>query len=59
MEFLRHRSTKWASSLLSPEALLETGRGLPHPHDVKVADFDWRNRYVRETQATRRVLSAR
>lgn len=40
VEFMHHCSTKWASYLLSLKALLETGRGLPHPHDVKVADVD-------------------
>ncbi|GIF63167.1 activator of HSP90 ATPase [Asanoa ishikariensis] len=40
VEFMHHCSTKWGSYLLSLRELVETGRGRPAPHDVKVADFD-------------------
>jgi len=35
-EFMHHCSTKWAVSLLSLKALVETGKGRPVPDDVQV-----------------------
>ena len=40
VEFMHHCSTKWAVFLLSLKALLETGEGAPHPHDVEVDEWD-------------------
>ncbi len=40
VEFMHHCSTKWAVYLLSLKALLETGAGAPHPHDVEVDNWD-------------------
>src|SRR5262249_10859852 len=36
VEFMHHCSTKWAVFLLSLKALLETGKGTPHPNEVKL-----------------------
>ena len=36
VEFMHHCSTKWAVFLLSLKSLLETGKGAPHPRDVKI-----------------------
>lgn len=38
-EFRAHCSTKWASFLLSLRDLVETGRGRPAPHDVKIGNW--------------------
>ncbi|AYG03217.1 SRPBCC family protein [Gryllotalpicola protaetiae] len=40
VEFMHHCSTKWASYLMSLKRLVETGKGTPSPHDVRVAEFD-------------------
>ena len=40
VEFMHHCSTKWAIYLMSLKALVETGRGVPHPHDVRIDDWD-------------------
>jgi uncharacterized protein YndB with AHSA1/START domain len=38
--FMHHCSTKWATYLMSLKSLAETGKGAPHPHDVKIDDWD-------------------
>ncbi|GAT67677.1 SRPBCC domain-containing protein [Planomonospora sp. ID91781] len=38
--FMHHCSTKWATYLMSLKSLVETGKGAPHPHDVKIDDWD-------------------
>ena len=35
-DLMHHCSTKWATFLLSLKALVETGRGAPHPNDVHI-----------------------
>jgi uncharacterized protein YndB with AHSA1/START domain len=40
VEFMHHCSTKWAVFLMSLKALLETGRGQPSPHDVKIDNWN-------------------
>lgn len=40
VEFMHHCSTKWAVYLMSLRSLIETGTGAPHPHDVRVDDWD-------------------
>lgn len=40
VEFMHHCSTKWASFLLSLKALLETGKGAPAPHDVRIDNWN-------------------
>jgi hypothetical protein len=35
-EFMHHCSTKWAAFLLSLKALVETGKGAPHPNDMRI-----------------------
>jgi uncharacterized protein YndB with AHSA1/START domain len=37
VEFMHHCSTKWATFLLSLKALLETGKGMPFPDDVRIS----------------------
>jgi uncharacterized protein YndB with AHSA1/START domain len=39
VEFMHHCSTKWAIFLMSMKSLVETGKGQPTPHDVKVGDW--------------------
>lgn len=39
IEFMHHCSTKWATFLMSLKALVETGAGAPHPHDVQISDW--------------------
>jgi uncharacterized protein YndB with AHSA1/START domain len=39
VEFMNHCSTKWAVFLMSLKALVETGTGAPHPHDVQISDW--------------------
>ena len=39
VEFMSHCSTKWATFLMSLKALVETGTGAPHPHDVQVSNW--------------------
>jgi uncharacterized protein YndB with AHSA1/START domain len=34
--FMHHCSSKWASFLFSLKALVETGKGAPHPNDVRI-----------------------
>jgi len=40
VEFMHHCSTKWATYLISLKQLVETGRGAPQPHDVKIDSWD-------------------
>lgn len=35
-EFMHHCSTKWAAFLISLKALVETGKGAPHPTDMRI-----------------------
>jgi uncharacterized protein YndB with AHSA1/START domain len=39
VEFMHHCSTKWALFLMSLKELVETGKGSPEPHDVKLGDW--------------------
>jgi uncharacterized protein YndB with AHSA1/START domain len=39
VEFMAHCSTKWATFLLSLRDLVETGRGTPAPHDLKIGNW--------------------
>jgi uncharacterized protein YndB with AHSA1/START domain len=39
IEFMYHCSTKWATFLMSLKALVETGRGLPSPSDVRIGNW--------------------
>ncbi|MFF4345029.1 SRPBCC domain-containing protein [Kitasatospora sp. NPDC001540] len=39
VEFMHHCSTKWAIYLMSLKKLVETGRGEPSPHDVRISDW--------------------
>lgn len=38
-EFMAHCSTKWATFLLSLRDWVETGRGQPAPHDLKISNW--------------------
>ncbi|MBM9913313.1 MULTISPECIES: SRPBCC family protein [Stenotrophomonas] len=40
VEFMHHCSTKWAIFLMSLKSLLETGRGQPSPHDIKIDNWN-------------------
>ena len=40
VEFMHHCSTKWAIFLMSLKSLLETGKGTPSPHDVKIDNWN-------------------
>ncbi|SCG76380.1 SRPBCC family protein [Micromonospora coxensis] len=40
VEFMHHCSTKWGTYLMSLKSLVETGKGAPAPHDVRVSDWD-------------------
>ena len=40
VEFMAHCSMKWASFMLSLKELVETGRGKPSPHDVKIDNWN-------------------
>ena len=40
VEFMHHCSTKWAIYMMSLKSLVETRKGSPNPHDVRVGDFD-------------------
>ncbi|WP_205325090.1 SRPBCC domain-containing protein [Glycomyces sp. YM15] len=40
VEFMHHCSTKWALFLMSLKQLLETGKGAPAPHDVRIDDWN-------------------
>lgn len=39
VEFMHHCSTKWAIFLMSLKSLVETGKGAPSPHDVRIGDW--------------------
>jgi len=39
-EFMYHCSTKWAVFLLSLKSLLETGKGAPHPVEIKLDSWE-------------------
>ena len=39
VEFMYHCSTKWGTFLMSMKSLLETGKGNPSPHDVKIGNW--------------------
>jgi uncharacterized protein YndB with AHSA1/START domain len=39
VEFMHHCSTKWAIFLMSLKSLVETGKGQPSPHDVRIGDW--------------------
>jgi hypothetical protein len=39
VEFMYHCSTKWATFLLSLKSLVESGKGVPAPDDIKVSDW--------------------
>jgi uncharacterized protein YndB with AHSA1/START domain len=39
VEFMYHCSTKWATFLMSLKQLVETGKGDPAPHDVKISNW--------------------
>lgn len=40
VEFMHHCSTKWGVFLMSLKSLLETGKGAPHPRDVKIDNWN-------------------
>ncbi|WP_067454281.1 SRPBCC family protein [Actinomadura macra] len=40
VESMHHCSTKWAIFLMSLKSLVETGKGAPAPHDVKIDNWD-------------------
>ncbi len=40
VDFMAHCSMKWATFLLSLKQLVETGRGLPAPDDLKIDDWN-------------------
>lgn len=40
VEFMHHCSTKWAMFLMSLKSLVETGKGAPYPHDVKIDNWN-------------------
>jgi uncharacterized protein YndB with AHSA1/START domain len=40
VEFMHHCSTKWGVFLLSLKSLLETGKGGPHPNDIKLDSWE-------------------
>ena len=40
VEFMHHCSTKWAVFLMSLKSLIETGKGAPDPHDVKINNWN-------------------
>jgi hypothetical protein len=40
VEFMHHCSTKWAVFLLSLKSLLESGKGAPHPNDLKIDSWE-------------------
>ena len=40
VEFMHHCSTKWAIFLMSLKALVETGKGAPDPHDLKIDNWN-------------------
>jgi uncharacterized protein YndB with AHSA1/START domain len=40
VEFTAHCSMKWATFLLSLRELVETGKGKPAPHDIKIDNWN-------------------
>jgi uncharacterized protein YndB with AHSA1/START domain len=40
VEFMHHCSTKWAVFMVSLKSLVETGKGAPDPHDVKIDNWN-------------------
>ena len=40
VEFMHHCSTKWAVFLLSLKSLLETGKGMPWPNEIKLDSWE-------------------
>ena len=40
VEFMSHCSMKWATFLLSLRAYVETGKGVPAPHDPPIGNWD-------------------
>jgi hypothetical protein len=40
VEFMHHCSTKWAIYLMSLKSLVETGKGAPDPHDIKIDSWN-------------------
>lgn len=39
-EFMHHCSTKWATFLMSLKSVHETGKGAPHPEDIKIDNWN-------------------
>ena len=39
VEFMHHCSTKWGTFMMSLKALVETGKGAPHPDDVLIDNW--------------------
>jgi uncharacterized protein YndB with AHSA1/START domain len=39
VEFMHHCSTKWATFLMSLKSLVETGKGVPAPDDIKISNW--------------------
>src|SRR5262245_41741206 len=39
VEFMAHCSTKWATFLLSLRDMVESGKGKPAPHDVRISNW--------------------
>ena len=40
VDFMHHCSTKWGVYLVSLKSFAETGKGAPHPDDVKIDSWD-------------------
>jgi uncharacterized protein YndB with AHSA1/START domain len=40
VEFMAHCSTKWATFMMSLKDYVETGKGRPAPHDVKIDNWN-------------------
>jgi uncharacterized protein YndB with AHSA1/START domain len=40
VDFMHHCSTKWGVFLLSLKSLLETGKGAPAPHEIKLDSWE-------------------
>jgi len=40
VEFMAHCSTKWATFMMSLKDFVETGKGRPAPHDVKIDNWN-------------------
>jgi uncharacterized protein YndB with AHSA1/START domain len=40
VEFMHHCSTKWGVFLISLKSLVETGKGAPYPHDIKIDNWN-------------------